>query len=281
MIVADKESPMFLSMQAKYAEAMNEVRRIFPSMDKDVDTYLEGIITENGDHFESPDEVFEAVGSFLEGSNPNLDVSGIKKLCTELFQILRPDGEVDGPTALDEPVHMASLVNNFNDRVINTSSIWMAKREKAPSVNQKKLAKAEAKLKGKMTKKSSSNDLSKTTTNPQSDTACVSQQPDRKTADASTRKVTDIHIENFDITFGSSLSFSWSDNFVAGTLESDLENPAWSVDDETESGNARSPTKSVRVLLEGASLHLALGRRYGLIGRNGYGKTTLLRALAW
>uniref|UniRef100_A0A0X3PWD2 ATP-binding cassette sub-family F member 3 n=1 Tax=Schistocephalus solidus TaxID=70667 RepID=A0A0X3PWD2_SCHSO len=229
-------------MQAKYAEAMKEVRRIFPSMDEDVDAYLEGIITENGDHFESPEEVFEAVGSFLEGSNPDLDVSGIKKLCMDLFQILRPNWELDGTTALDEPVHMASLVNNFNDRVINTSSIWMAKRENASTVDKKKLAKAEAKLKEKTSKKSSNSDFSKTVAL-ETDTACVNQQPDRRektatSADGSLRKVTDIHIENFDISFGS------------------------------------------RVLLQGASMHLALGRRYGLIGRNGYGKTTLLRALA-
>lgn len=33
-------------------------------------------------------------------------------------------------------------------------------------------------------------------------------------------------------------------------------------------------------LLSGASLHLAAGRRYGVIGRNGIGKSTLMRALA-
>ncbi len=73
------------------------------------------------------------------------------------------------------------------------------------------------------------------------DTACVSQQAERKekmSVDGSAKKITDLHIENFDISFGS------------------------------------------RILLQSASLRLALGRRYGLIGRNGYGKTTLLRALA-
>ncbi|PIO36116.1 hypothetical protein AB205_0151780 [Aquarana catesbeiana] len=35
-----------------------------------------------------------------------------------------------------------------------------------------------------------------------------------------------------------------------------------------------------RVLLTGAELHLATGRRYGLVGRNGLGKTTLLKMLA-
>lgn len=35
-----------------------------------------------------------------------------------------------------------------------------------------------------------------------------------------------------------------------------------------------------RVLIHGANLTLAYGRRYGLVGRNGLGKTTLLRALS-
>jgi ATPase subunit of ABC transporter with duplicated ATPase domains len=35
-----------------------------------------------------------------------------------------------------------------------------------------------------------------------------------------------------------------------------------------------------RAQVEDATVMLAFGRRYGLIGRNGTGKTTLLRALA-
>ena len=35
-----------------------------------------------------------------------------------------------------------------------------------------------------------------------------------------------------------------------------------------------------RSLLQGAELSLSTGRRYGLIGRNGLGKTTLLKMLA-
>lgn len=35
-----------------------------------------------------------------------------------------------------------------------------------------------------------------------------------------------------------------------------------------------------RVLLRGADIVLAFGRRYGLVGRNGLGKTTLLRMIS-
>ena len=35
-----------------------------------------------------------------------------------------------------------------------------------------------------------------------------------------------------------------------------------------------------QILLEGADLRIVFGRRYGLIGRNGIGKTTLLKHMA-
>lgn len=35
-----------------------------------------------------------------------------------------------------------------------------------------------------------------------------------------------------------------------------------------------------RVLIQGASMSLAYGRRYGLVGKNGLGKTTLLKMIA-
>lgn len=37
---------------------------------------------------------------------------------------------------------------------------------------------------------------------------------------------------------------------------------------------------SIRTLLTGVDLSLTFGRRYGLVGRNGTGKTTLLRSIA-
>uniref|UniRef100_A0A0R3SQB3 ABC transporter domain-containing protein n=2 Tax=Hymenolepis diminuta TaxID=6216 RepID=A0A0R3SQB3_HYMDI len=206
------------------------------------------IITENGDHFESVDEVYEAIGSFLEDANKSADV---RKCCKDVYNTLKPiviptlplntrDGSVNTNERLDEPVHMASLVNTFNDRVMNTSSIWMVKKEIPSSVDSKKLRKAEARALEKAAKKLHSAESSKT--NPyEVETASVSQQLDRReklSTDGSAKKLTDLRIDNFDISFGS------------------------------------------RILLQNASLKLALGHRYGLVGRNGYGKTTLLRALA-
>ncbi|VDN98306.1 unnamed protein product [Rodentolepis nana] len=224
-------------MQSRFTDAVQVIRSEYPGLDPDIDSYLEGIITENGDHFESADEVYEAIGSFLEDANSSADV---EKCCKDVYNILKPDGSVNINDKLDEPVHMTSLVNTFNDRVINNSSIWMVKKEMPSSVDFKKLAKAEARAREKAAKKLQSTESSKTSLF-EVETASVSQQSDKKqklSTDGSVKKLTDLRIDNFDISFGS------------------------------------------RILLKNASLKLALGHRYGLIGRNGYGKTTLLRALA-
>lgn len=47
---------------------------------------------------------------------------------------------------------------------------------------------------------------------------------------------------------------------------------------QSDSGTCLFPCFSV--LLTGADLNLAFGRRYGLVGRNGLGKTTLLKMIA-
>ncbi|VDM33473.1 unnamed protein product [Hydatigera taeniaeformis] len=221
-------------MRERLASALGEVRKRYPDLDPDTDSYLEGIIIENGEHFESIDEVYEAIGGFLENLGGNRDA---RRCCTDVYNIIHPNGHVTTEERLDEPVHMAVLVNNFNERVIDTASIWMAKREVTSNIDAAKLAKAEARSREKQAKKLQNNDA---LSSKQLESACVSQQPDRKEkfSTTGTSKIVDLHIENFDISFGK------------------------------------------RVLLRDANLHLSFGRRYGLIGRNGSGKTTLLRALA-
>ncbi|VDK22415.1 unnamed protein product [Taenia asiatica] len=238
-------------MQERLADAVSEIRECYPDLDPDTDSYIEGIISENGEHFESIDEVYEAVGGFLEDLGGNRSA---RQCCIDVYNIIHPqvisrlcynvplhrNGYVATRERLDEPVHMAALVNNFNERVMDTASIWMAKREISSTVDPAKLTKAEARSREKQSKNLQDNEASSLLTNIyEVESACVSQQPDRKgkLSTTGTAKITDLHIENFDISFGN------------------------------------------RILLREATLHLSFGRRYGLVGRNGCGKTTLLRAL--
>ncbi|VDP68802.1 unnamed protein product, partial [Echinostoma caproni] len=229
--------------------AIDLFRSTFPQLDKDVADYVEGVLVENAAHFDTEAEVHDAIGGLLNEFSCGANKSEIDELCKEIYSLMKSTQIKTEDATLDAPVHMASLLDTFSERLVDNQSIWMVKREATSVVDKKKLVKAEAKLREKQEKKSSSAKLSGLPSSSSLNSmengdnfATVSQQLDRRdinaSADASGRHVGDIRLENFDIAYGS------------------------------------------RTLLQGANLTVSYGRRYGLIGRNGYGKTTLLRALA-
>ncbi|XP_006869856.1 PREDICTED: ATP-binding cassette sub-family F member 3 isoform X2 [Chrysochloris asiatica] len=116
----------------------------------------------------------------------------------------------------------------------------LLKREQSSTVNAKKLEKAEARLKAKQEKRSEKDTLK--TSNPLVlEEASASQAGSRKES----------------------------------RLESSGKNKSYDVRIENFDVSFGD-----RVLLTGADVNLAWGRRYGLVGRNGLGKTTLLKMLA-
>ncbi|XP_022362709.1 ATP-binding cassette sub-family F member 3 isoform X2 [Enhydra lutris kenyoni] len=116
----------------------------------------------------------------------------------------------------------------------------LLKREQSSTVNAKKLEKAEARLKAKQEKRSEKDTL-KTSTPLVLEEASASQAGSRKES----------------------------------RLESSGKNKSYDVRIENFDVSFGD-----RVLLAGADVNLAWGRRYGLVGRNGLGKTTLLKMLA-
>uniref|UniRef100_A0A8C1ZKL8 ATP-binding cassette sub-family F member 3 n=1 Tax=Cyprinus carpio TaxID=7962 RepID=A0A8C1ZKL8_CYPCA len=119
--------------------------------------------------------------------------------------------------------------------------IWMLKRNPNTTVDAKKLEKAEAKLKAKHERRNEK-DSQKSSSSPLVlEEASASQASSKK--------------ENRVDSSGKNRSYDIRiENFDVSFGE--------------------------RCLLQGAELSLASGRRYGLIGRNGLGKTTLLKMLA-
>ncbi|CAH8827705.1 unnamed protein product [Trichobilharzia szidati] len=225
--------------------AVSLFREAFPSLDDDIASYIESVLTENAEHFDSEDDVHDAIGGILDGLFSQTTNQEIEVLCKKIYQLMKPnDGYVEKQTTLDAPVQMASLLDTFSERVVDNSSIWMMKKQSTTIVNAKKLEKAEAKIKEKQGKKiipGRPAPVGKSADLKEEERATVSQQLDRRELVASACAVShvgDIRLENFDIAYGS------------------------------------------RVLLQGANLVLAYGKRYGLVGRNGFGKTTLLRSLA-
>lgn len=121
------------------------------------------------------------------------------------------------------------------------SSIWIVKRESNTIVDQKKLQKAEAKLKAKQEKRAQEDEPINEIRGRQIDNASACQSSNKRESKleaSGINKSRDIRIENFDLSYAE------------------------------------------RVLLKEAELSLIFGRRYGLVGRNGIGKTTLIKMLS-
>ncbi|KAK3725324.1 hypothetical protein QZH41_012014, partial [Actinostola sp. cb2023] len=141
---------------------------------------------------------------------------------------------------LDAPVILEniSLCTEFESD--EQASIWISKQFDNTVVDQKKLQKAEAKLKAKQERRDEK-DLDKKIPVVEMDGATASQSGNRREAKleaSGTNKSRDVKIENFDLAYGE------------------------------------------RLLLQNANLSISAGRRYGLVGRNGVGKTTFLRTLS-
>ncbi|KAL5108417.1 ATP-binding cassette sub-family F member 3 [Taenia crassiceps] len=190
------------SMRERLVNAVSEIRKRYPDLDPDTESYIEGIIIENGEYFESIEEVYEAVGGFLEVLGGNRDAH---RCCIDVYNIIHPNGYIDSRERLHEPVHMTALVNSFNERVMDAASIWVAKREISSTVDPAKLAKAEARSREKQSKKPQDNKVSSLRTNVCNlESACVTQRQGKKDRLSTTGaiKITDLHIKDFDISFG-------------------------------------------------------------------------------
>ncbi|TPP62222.1 ATP-binding cassette sub-family F member [Fasciola gigantica] len=229
--------------------AVELFREAFPLLDKDVKDYVEGVLVESGTHFDTEADVHDAIGGLLNEFSCGTSESQIDELCKKIYALMKPTQVKTGDYTLDAPVHMASILDTFSGRLADNRSIWMVKKEVNSVVDPKKLGKAEAKLREKHDKKSTYGKLighssSSSLKNMESaeDFATVSQQLDRRDLNASA-DASGRHVGDIRL-----------ENF------------------DIAFGS--------RMLLQGASLTVSYGRRYGLIGRNGYGKTTLLRALA-
>ncbi|XP_074045720.1 ATP-binding cassette sub-family F member 3 isoform X1 [Macrotis lagotis] len=217
------------------------LRSEFPEIDGQVFDYVTGVLHSGGADFESVDDLVEAVGELLqEVSGDSKDGAGIRAVCQRMFNTLR----------LAEPQsqgHSQVLL----DAPIQLSKMTesydygdklpgLMKRDQSSTVNAKKLEKAEARLKAKQEKRTEKDTL-KTAGPLVLEEASASQAGSKKES----------------------------------RLESSGKNKSYDVRIENF-----DVSFGERVLLTGADVNLAWGRRYGLVGRNGLGKTTLLKMLA-
>ncbi|XP_076757713.1 ATP-binding cassette sub-family F member 3 isoform X1 [Xylocopa sonorina] len=226
------------------------IRSQFPTIDDDLYQYVEGILDSSKDDFEDGDEVYEAIGGVLHevAEKPENEV---RQICVKLLEMLKGNSNDENVErrkngvnkVLNAPIHLGTMAATLEAQVEQIKSIWVTTRDDAMKVDAKKLEKAEAKLQQKQEKRSN-NELSGRIN-------AISQGIESASASQMTSKK-DSRME--------------TKGGVNKTQDIRIENFDVAYGD--------------RILLQGADLTLAFGRRYGLIGRNGLGKTTLLRMIS-
>ncbi|XP_016319954.1 ATP-binding cassette sub-family F member 3 [Sinocyclocheilus anshuiensis] len=214
----------------------------FPQIDSELFDYITGVLDSGGSDFEDGDEVFDAIGDVLqEVGDKNED--DIREICFQMFNTLQLTKCDSGQQQmlLEAPVQLSQVSADAASTANDVHGIWMLKRNPSTTVDAKKLEKAEAKLKAKHERRNEK-DSQKSSSSPLVlEEASASQASSKK--------------ENRVDSSGKNRSYDIRiENFDVSFGE--------------------------RCLLLGAELCLASGRRYGLIGRNGLGKTTLLKMLA-
>lgn len=221
---------------------MEILKNEFPQIDSELFDYITAVLDSGGSDFEDGEEVFDAIGDVLqEVGDKNED--DIRKICFQMFNTLQLTKCDSGQqqVLLEAPVQLSQVSADAASTANDVHGIWMLKRNPNTTVDAKKLEKAEAKLKAKHERRNEK-DSQKSSSSPLVlEEASASQASSKK--------------ENRVDSSGKNRSYDIRiENFDVSFGE--------------------------RCLLQGAELSLASGRRYGLIGRNGLGKTTLLKMLA-
>ncbi|XP_062408920.1 ATP-binding cassette sub-family F member 3 [Sardina pilchardus] len=229
------------SIMATYVDILKSE---FPEIDTEVFDYITGVLDSGGADFEDGEEVFDAIGGVLQEMSADYkNEDDIRDICLQMFNTLQLNNchtTTQKQVLLDAPVQLSQISVETVSATSDVQGIWMTKRGSNTTVNAKKLEKAEAKLKAKHDKRNEKD----------------SQKPPSQ-----------VVLEEA----SASQACSKKDSRV------DMSGKNRSYDIRIENFDVSFGERS---LLQGAEMSLATGRRYGLVGRNGLGKTTLLKMLA-
>jgi len=225
------------------------IKAAFPKINDDIYDYVESVLETSGDDFENTEDLYEAIGEVLHELEEDKTEDDIRDICAQIMNLLKPDSGSEKATnghlrMLDSSVHLGQLASAQVDADGgggDADSIWLKTGdEELRGVDSKKLEKAEELLKKKQNKK---------------DQTAVKQNPNKY----GSREATASQV----------ISKSQVRAEASGTNNSKdilLENFDISYGE--------------KVLIKGANVTLSYGRRYGFVGRNGLGKTTLLRMIS-
>uniref|UniRef100_A0A914WTW6 ABC transporter domain-containing protein n=1 Tax=Plectus sambesii TaxID=2011161 RepID=A0A914WTW6_9BILA len=219
------------------------LKNTFPSLPDEIKDYVTSVLTENAEEFTSVEDIYEAVGEHIQSSINGLSDEAINEACKKLMHLLH-DGKAVLSTS-DSHSRKLDETMYMSSNVATTDtdgldSIWMRSAKDAPSLVDGK------KLEKALAKTKEKNDKRS------------AQDPVVK------RKL-------FDVGATASQAANRRDTKLEASGQANT------MDIKLENIDVSFGTKE---LLKSADLSLVYGRRYGLVGRNGIGKTTLLKMIS-
>ena len=228
------------------------VRKEFPSIDDVLFGYIESILETSGDDFENDEDIFEAIGGVLQEVDQTKTEDSIKIICNKLMCLIHGNdvgkqNHADRGDSLQNGVKKLTLDAplHLGSLVENQSSNQASESiwlNKQDAALKTVDSKKLEKAEAQLQKKLEKKDTTPTPNRYKSSEATASQVISRKDAN------------------------------------DDPSNPSNNTKDiRIENFDISFGEK---VLIQGATVSMAYGRRYGLVGRNGLGKSTLLKMIS-
>jgi len=229
------------------AKCASLIKNAFPKINDDIYNYVESVLETSGDDFESTDDLYEAIGEVLHEMEEDKTEEDIKDICTQILTLLKPDFG-----------HEKSL--NGHLRMLDSS------------VQLGQLASAQDEADGG---------------GGEGDSIWL------KTGDEDLRGVDSKKLEKAEELLKKKQSRNVKSAPTANRYGSREATASQVVSKSQVRAEASGTNNSKDILLENfdisygekvlikaATVTLSYGRRYGFVGRNGLGKTTLLRMIS-
>ncbi|MFH4978007.1 hypothetical protein AB6A40_004716 [Gnathostoma spinigerum] len=216
--------------------------KTFPKLPSEIKDYVVSVLSENADDFRSKDDVIEAIGDHLQEAVKGLSDDEVANVCEKLVFLLHDGKQLPSKNSTGQRrLEQTIDLSTQNFDIDEVASVWaVTTRETPTQVDRKKLLRAEAKAQEKFAKREIGGDGFTKEKRPSSLTATASQATNRRDTRA--------------------------DEIGAKVKDVILEGVDISI--------------GTKQLLLGADVTLVYGRRYGLVGRNGAGKSTFLRMIS-
>ena len=214
----------------------------FPKINEDIIEYIESVLETSGDDFESCDDFYEAVGEVLQEVVEDQNEEYIKDICDQIYRLVKPDtGDGGGGGQLK------LLENSVNIGQLAAEQLNGGEGEGADSIwlktGEEELRSVD---KGKLERAEE-----------------LRQKKQIKKENTAVKPTN--NYGNREATASQVLSKAMASN---GNTSKDIFLENFDI------------SYGEKVLISGATVTLVCGRRYGFVGRNGLGKSTLLKMIS-